>query len=98
MKISIYTGVTIEDKCRQQLHPLTEVKKAKHLLDTAGGDLKFYSNSPDFVEMTTMYSEQFGYEVELFVDGVSVGDNLDTVFADFNLSYSFMHKIIYNEE
>lgn len=30
--IKIYSGITVEDKCRHQLHPLNEVIKAKKKL------------------------------------------------------------------
>ena len=47
-KITVYCGVSIEDKCRGQKHPINEVERANELVKS-GIDAITYSNSPDFV-------------------------------------------------
>lgn len=93
MKITIYAGITIEDKCRHQLHPVTEVLKAKELLDNATSDQIYYSNSSDFVFTVKHYGDKLNYDLVFFLDGVSMGDSIEEIFESFNKSFELMDNL-----
>jgi len=95
-KLKIYCGVTIEDLCDKQRHPLTEVINAEFLVrnlkDKSDGIA--YSNSPDFVSTVKHLSYKYNIETEFFLDGISTGEDIDDIFEDFNKSYELMDKLI----
>ena len=93
IKIRVYSGVTIEDKCRGQLHPLSEVKKAIEIIDL-NKSIDCYSNSPDFVSAIKYYGINKGIDTEFFIDGVSHGSNIDPIFKSFNMSFELLKTII----
>ena len=93
MKITIHSGESVENKCKRQLHPLTEVKEAMKILDETKTDVKVYSNSTDFTSAIYYYGKNLGFDVEIMLNGVSLGDNLDELFKDFNKSLSLLDAI-----
>jgi len=99
-KLKIYCGVTIEDICDKQLHPLTEVQNAEFLVRTLKDNSERieYSNSPDFVSTVKYLSSKYNVETEFFLDGISTGEDIDIIFEDFNKSYELMNKQLENEE
>lgn len=90
--IKIYSGISVEHKCRQQLHPLNEVNAAKKLI-MAKRSIECYSNSPDFISTIKYMAEKVGIEVEFHLDGVSVGNNIEPIFEDFNRAFDKMDVI-----
>ena len=99
-KLKIYCGITIEDKCNIQRHPLTEVQNAEILVSNLKDNSEeiVYSNSPDFVSMIKYLSPKYNIETEFFLDGISTGDDIDDIFGDFNKAYDLMDKLIENEK
>ena len=93
MKITIHSGESIENKCKRQLHPLTEVKEAMKILDETKADVNVYSNSTDFTSAIYHYGNKLGFEVEIMLNGVSLGDNLDELFKDFNKALTLLDTI-----
>ena len=93
LKAKIYCGLTVEDKCKSQLHPLNEVKNAKKLIDSKN-NIVTYSNSTDFIAMIKYYGEQEGYSCEFFLDGVSFGNDIEPIFDNLNKSLSFMDNVV----
>ena len=98
--LKIYCGVTIEDKCNIQRHPLTEVQNAANLVRNFKDNSEeiVYSNSPDFVSMIKYLSPEYEIETEFFLDGISTGDGIEIIFEDFNKAYDLMDKLIDNDE
>lgn len=93
IKIKVYCGESIEDKCRQQLHPLNEVKRANEIIELAKDGMICYSNHPDFVSAMKYIGEKQGIEVEFFLNGVSCGNNIDPIFEDFNKALDMINKL-----
>lgn len=88
--IRVYCGMTIEN--RDTLHPLNEVKAAQRtILRKKSTDC--YSNSPDFVSTMKYFGEKEGVQVEFFLDGISLGNNIEPIFEDFNRALDYMDKI-----
>jgi hypothetical protein len=92
MKAKIYAGTSIEDKCRKQLHPFSEVLKAKSIIDSKE-NIMTYSNSPDFISTIKHYGEKIGYECEFFLDGKSFGNDIEPLFEDFNKALDLLDTI-----
>lgn len=90
-KIRVFCGVTIEEQCEKEVHPITLVEKAISLVD-ANVSADCYSNSPDFVSTIKYYGEKQGVEVEFFLDGKSRGNNMGAIFEDFNRGYVAFEK------
>ena len=90
-KITVYCGVSIEDKCRGQKHPINEVERANELVKS-GIDAITYSNSPDFVSAVKHIAEKEKVDVEFFLNGVSCGNDIEPIFADFNIALDLINK------
>ena len=90
--IKIYTGETIEDKCRSQVHPLTEVKRAIKLINDTDS-VTTYSNSPDFIHAIKHYGELKNRTIEFFLNGVSTGNDIEPIFEDFNKSFELIDNV-----
>lgn len=93
MKVTIYSGISVEDKCGKQLHPLTEAKNAKDILDKATDDITIYSNSTDFISVVYHYVIKTDHELEFILDGVSLGSDIDLLFWDFNRSFAIFEEL-----
>ena len=91
--IRVYCGESIEDKCRHQLHPLSEVKKAKEIM-SLNKSIDCYSNSPDFVSAIKYIAEKNDVNVEFFLNGKSVGVDIEPIFEDFNKSFTFLDEML----
>lgn|ERR1035437_4599310 len=98
-KLKIYCGETIEDLCDKQLHPLTEVKNAEHIVRTLKDDIEviIYSNSPEFISTVKYLSPKYNVESEFFLNEVSTGDDIELIFGDFNKSYILMYELTENK-
>lgn len=99
-KIEVYCGELIVHKCNKQLHPVTEVGAAeKAVLEALNyipafkTTFKYYSNSPDFVSAVKYIAEKHGVEVEFFLNGVSQGNEIDPIFADFNRALDMIKEL-----
>ncbi len=90
--IQVYCGKSIEQYCRQQLHPYNEVLAAKKIVDLKKSTL-VYSNCPDFVSAIKYYGEKKGVVAEFFLDGKSVGNDINAIFEDFNTSLDLIHEL-----
>lgn len=91
-KIKVYCGETIEDKCKQQLHPVKEVEIA-NILVNSDHDVVTYSNNPDFVSAVKYIGKKQGVETEFFLNGVSHGNDIEPIFADFNRALDMLNKL-----
>jgi hypothetical protein len=92
VKIQVFCGTSIEDKCRNQLHPLNEVKKAKQIIDLKES-ISCYSNSTDFISTIKYYGQKHNIETEFFLNNISCGDDIELIFKDFNESYKFLNTL-----
>lgn len=90
--IRVYCGESIEDKCDAQKHPLTEVKRAKEIVD-AKKSVDCYSNSPDFVS-AIKYLSADSVNSEFFLNGKSFGNDIEPIFEDFNKSFGLLDRYI----
>jgi hypothetical protein len=93
--IRVYSGVSVEDKCRSQLHPLNEAIKAKEIVDLCES-IDCYSNSTDFIQTIKYYAKSKNINTEFFLDGESFGSEIEPLFEDFNKSFDFMDGICKN--
>ena len=93
--IRVFCGISVEDKCRQQLHPLNEVKKAKEIVDL-NKSIDCYSNSSDFVSTIKYYGLEKGVKTEFYIDGKSCDDDIEPVFENFNKSFDLMNELCQN--
>ena len=93
--IRVFCGVSIEDKCRHQLHPLNEVIKAQKSL-SLNKSMDFYSNSPDFVSAIKYLCKEKNIKCEFFLNGESAGDDIEPIFENFNKSYDLLNELCPN--
>lgn len=92
MKIIIYSGITVDGQCGPQRHPVKDVEAAKQLI-ASGQDVVAYSNSPDFVMAIKYGCLQANIEAEFILNGISHGNNIEPVFADFNVALDLIQEI-----
>lgn len=90
-KVTVYCGESVQGHCRHQLHPVMEVKAAKELIDSDKDEIA-YSNHPDFVSAVKYIGKKQGVETEFFLNGVSLGNNIDPIFGDFNQSFDLINE------
>lgn len=90
-KITVYCGESIQEKCGRQIHPVQEFELAMIYLNT-NKDEVCYSNSSDFVSAIKYVGEKKGIETEFFLNGVSYGNSIDEIFADFNRALDLLDK------
>jgi len=83
-KVTIHCGESVQDKCREQRHPIKEVEAAYTLITLLGDAPITYSNHPDFVSAIKYIGKKHGVETEFFLNGVSCGNDIEPIFADFN--------------
>jgi hypothetical protein len=96
-KIIVYCGQSVEDKCRQQFHPVKEVEIAKDLVNSSKHAIT-YSNSPDFVSAVKYIAEKQGIEAEFFLNGVSCGNDIEPIFEDFNRALDMIRELSTTEK
>lgn len=90
--IRVFSGETIEDKCRTQLHPINEVKRAKELVDL-NTSIDCYSNSSDFVSAIKIYTLAKKIKVDFYLDEVNCGNDIEPIFESFNKSFEMMNEL-----
>lgn len=88
-KIKVYCGMSVEDKCDQQLHPINEVLRAKEILD-AKTSTTVYSNSTDFILTLFYLGKKSEVDLEFFLDGVSCGNEIEPIFEDLNKAFDLL--------
>jgi len=93
--IKVYSGLSVEDKCRHQLHPINEVKQAEKIVLLRKSTV-CYSNSSDFVSAIKYLCKRDKINVEFFLDGVSNGSSAETIFEEFNKSFDLMVELCPN--
>lgn len=93
--IRVFCGVSIEDKCRHQLHPLNEVIQAQKSL-SLNKSMEFYSNSPDFVYAIKYLCQEKSINCEFFLNGESTGDDIEPIFENFNKSFDLLNELCPN--
>lgn len=93
MKLIIFCGVSIQDKCTPQLHPINDIKLAIEKID-AGVDATLYSNSPDFVDAIKNICDAKNIEYEFYLDGALKGTEINDIFEDFNRSFKFLKEYL----
>ena len=90
--IRVFCGISIEDKCRHQLHPLNEVVQAQKIL-SLNKSTDLFSNSPDFVSAIKYICHEKQIKCEFFLDGKSVGINTEPIFDSFNKSFDLLNDL-----
>lgn len=90
--IIVHCGLSIESKCDKQLHPLSEVNKAKEIIDNKQYG-EYYSNSPDFVSTIKYYGESNGINCIFTLNNEYQGSNIKDIFNDFNKSFTLLDKL-----
>jgi hypothetical protein len=93
--IRVFCGVSIEDKCRHQLHPLNEVIQAQKSL-SLNKSMDFYSNSPDFVSAIKYLCQEKSISCEFFLNGESTGNDIEPIFENFNKSFDLLNDLCPN--
>lgn len=95
-KIKVYCGVTVENKCDIQRHPLNEVKRANDIILNIKDNTEyvFYSNSSDFVSTIKYLSDKYEIETEFFLNDISTGNDIEEIFDDFNKSIDLLDELI----
>jgi hypothetical protein len=93
--IRVFCGVSIEDKCRHQLHPLNEVIQAQKAL-SLNKSIDFYSNSPDFVSAIKYLCQEKSISCEFFLNGESTGNDIEPIFENFNKSFDLLNELCPN--
>lgn len=93
--IRVFCGISIEDKCEKQLHPLNEVKKAQKIIDL-NKSMDFYSNSPDFVSAIKYLCKEKNISCEFFLNGESTGNDIEPIFENFNKSFDLLNELCPN--
>lgn len=91
-KIFVYCGETVEEKCGKELHPVNLVELAQSLVLSNKNEV-YYSNSPDFVMGIKYLALKHEVQVEFFLNGISCGDNIESIFADFNRSLDMINSL-----
>lgn len=91
-KVRIYCGETVTHLCGSQRHPVTEVMAAQKLIDS-DHDVIAYSNHPDFVSAIKYIGLKKGIKAEFFLDGVSKGNDIEPIFADFNRALDLINEL-----
>ncbi len=93
--IRVFCGVSIEDKCRHQLHPINEVIQAQKSL-SLNKSMDFYSNSPDFVSAIKYLCQEKSINCEFFLNGESTGNDIESIFENFNKSFDLLNELCPN--
>ena len=93
--IRVFCGVSIEDKCRHQLHPLNDVIQAQEAL-SLNKSMDFYSNSPDFVSAIKYLCQEKSISCEFFLNGESTGNDIEPIFENFNKSFDLLNELCPN--
>lgn len=94
--IRLFSGITIENRANQERHPLTDVKEADNVIKSVlslGVSRDCHSNSPDFVMALFYGCKYHKIEFESFLDGVSCGNDIETIFGDFNKSLDEINRL-----
>lgn len=99
MKIKVYSGLTVENKCGKQVHPITEVNRAIDLINNAKelvfeefSPYRVYSNSPDFISAIKYLAEQEKIDIMFNLDGVDLGTDIEPIFNSFNKSFELLEN------
>ena len=93
--IRVFSGLSVEDKCRHQLHPLNEVVQAKKILSLKKST-DLYSNSPDFVSAIKYLCQEKSISCEFFLNGESTGNDIEPIFENFNKSFDLLNELCPN--
>ena len=94
MEIRIYCGKTIEKLTDREYHPYSAVERAFKAITLNENNKIFYSNSPDFVQAIKYLCEKQNINVEFFLNGVSVGNDIEPIFEDFNRSIKLLDEYL----
>ena len=95
IKITVHSGINIEGKCNNQMHPLNEVKNALRLINL-NRSFELYSNSPDFIMAIKYIGQERGITTEFILDGVSYGNDIEPTFKSFNQSLDLLNELTPN--
>ena len=97
-KINVYCGETENNRCSIGTHPVTQFNEAKRCIDVAllGNEndtpMSLFSNSPDFVSTIFYLAEDRKIPAEFFLNGESCGNDIETIFSDFNKFYDLLDE------
>ena len=93
-KIKIYSGITVN--CKDE-HPVLEVKRAinfiNYMLNENINELEFKSNSSDFISAMRELCKNSNIEFEIFLDGISCGNDTEPYFKQINEALDMIHVI-----
>lgn len=88
--IRIFCGITVEGKANLQLHPISEIKRAKRLSDLTGF-IDIYSNSPDFVSAISRLCEKKRIKCDFYLNGKL--SNVEAILEDFNKAFEYLDNL-----
>jgi hypothetical protein len=89
--VKVYCGISIQDKCSKELHPVEYVKLSEKII-LSDKDEICYSNSPDFIAGIREYGLKYKVNTEFYLDGTYC-DNIDEIFGNFNKSLDILYNI-----
>ena len=90
-KVTVFCGLSIQDKCEKQLHPIREVEQARALINSKQNEIA-YSNNSDFVSAIKYIGIKQKVETEFFLNGISCGNDIEPIFADFNIAFDMINE------
>lgn len=97
MKIIIYSGKSIETQAIQELHPVSAVNYVNNLITNERlSDViehKIYTNNSDLVSAVKYLGKLHNVQTEFFLDGISHGNDIEPLFADFNRALDLLSEL-----
>lgn len=98
--VKVYCGETVEKKCGLGFHPVNQLKMAKKMLLSKKDEVA-YSNNSDFISAIKYIGEKHNVSTEFFLNGISVGNDIEPIFADLNRAIDMLYDLAiksYNEK
>lgn len=97
MKIIVHSGVNIENLAIKELHPVSAVNYVNNLITNERlSDViehKIYTNNSDLVSAVKYLGELHNVQTEFFLNGISHGNDIEPLFADFNRALDLLSEI-----
>ena len=91
-KVTVYCGMSIEDKCGKELHPINVVLEAQKLIMSDKDEIA-YSNNHDFVSAIKYIGKKNGVTTSFFLDGTLCGNDIEPIFENFNKSLDMIYAL-----
>lgn len=100
MKLRINCGELVVESRNQEYHPVKAVEQALTVVKDVnkGISLSINSNNPDFIQAIKYLGEKYNIEVEFFLNGESIGNDIEPIFEDLNRGYFLLDKLLKDKE